>query len=122
MKHSFDISLSGNIIISYRDVVLVGELQYSLMNLLLTDSKLKTVVRALNLSYAQAVNILKEMNEVAPEPVIEIVVRRNGNEFYVNACGKRLMNAFAQKKFELSSFLQKSNTQLGVVFNSGLLH
>ncbi len=115
MRHSL-MSLSGNINISYNGDVLVGELQYRLLNLLLTDNLLETVALELKISYPKALEMMKEMNRIAPAKVVEFRAGRAGKEFIISDYGMKLMNAFAQKEFELYIFLQKSNTQLGMAF------
>jgi len=115
MRHSL-MSLSGNINISYNGAILVGELQYRLLNLLLTDNLLETVAMELKISYPKAVELMKEMNRIAPDKVVEFRAGRAGKEFVISDYGMKLMNAFAQKEFELYMFLQKSNTQLGMAF------
>jgi molybdate transport repressor ModE-like protein len=115
MRHSL-MSLSGNINISYNGDILIGELQYRLLNLLLTDNLLETVALELKVSYPKAVEMIKEMNRIAPDKVIHSRTTRNGKEFYICDYGMKLMNAFAQKEFELYIFLQKSNTQLSIAF------
>ncbi len=115
MRHSL-MSLSGNINISYNGDILLGELQYRLLNLLLTDNLLETVALELKISYPKAVELMKEMNRIAPDKVVEFRTGRAGKEFIISDYGMKLMNAFAQKEFELYIFLQKSNTQLGMAF------
>ena len=115
MRHSL-MSLSGNINISYNGDILVGELQYRLLNLLLSDNLLETVALELRISYPKAVDMIKEMNRIAPEKLVESRRSRVGTEFFISEYGMKLMNAFAQKEFELYIFLQKSNTQLSMAF------
>jgi molybdate transport repressor ModE-like protein len=115
MRHSL-MSLSGNINISYNGDILVGELQYRLLNLLLTDNLLETVALELKISYPKALELMKEMNRIAPAKVVESRTSRAGKEFFISDYGMKLMNAFAQKEFELYIFLQKSNTQLSMAF------
>jgi molybdate transport repressor ModE-like protein len=109
-------NLNGTINIFYENELLMGELQYRLLNLILTDSTIAEIKQELQISRQKAVSTIGKMNKLAPLPVVETEIEKDTVFFRISDFGMKLMTSYAQKEFELYMFLSKSKEQLNNSF------
>jgi molybdenum-dependent DNA-binding transcriptional regulator ModE len=115
MKNN-NFNLNGTITICYNNEILMGSLQYRLLNLVIADSILRTVTDELNITKQKAILLINNMNKLAPYPVTEIEKGKYENHHRVTDFGMRLLNSYAQKEFDLYMFLKKSDEHLNNSF------
>jgi molybdate transport repressor ModE-like protein len=110
MKTNFN--LNGNITIQYNNETLIDNLQYRLLNLIITQSSLSSAAQELNIPLAKALSVINKMNKLSPTTVVEIEKGKHEVNLQISDFGMRLLNVYAQKEFDLYIFLKKSSQQL----------
>jgi len=109
-------NLNGSITIYYNNEILMGSLQYRLLNLVLTDSTLNKVTEDLNLSKQKAIVLINTMNKLAPYPVADMDKAKHENHYRITDFGMRLLSSYAQKEFDFYKFMKKSDEHLNNSF------
>ncbi|ASB48221.1 winged helix-turn-helix domain-containing protein [Alkalitalea saponilacus] len=110
-------NLNGTITIYYNNKVLLDEVQYRLLNLVLTDGSLANALQELNLSRSKAMGLINRMNRLAPETVVDMGKKKDKTYLQVSDFGMKLLNSYAQKEFELYIFLKDGNRHLNASFH-----
>lgn len=105
-------NLNGTITISYNNELLMGQLQYRLLNLIINDHLLNNTNSELNISKQRAVGIINTMNRIAPNQIVDIEKGKQETRFSLTDFGMKLLNSYAQKEFDLYMFLRKSDDYL----------
>lgn len=105
-------NLNGTITINYNNELLMGQLQYRLLNLIINDHLLNNTNSELNISKQRAINIINTMNRIAPNLIVEIEKGKQETRFSLTDFGMKLLNSYAQKEFDLYMFLRKSDDYL----------
>ncbi len=105
-------NLNGTITINYNNELLMGQLQYRLLNLIINDHLLNNTNSELNISKQRAINIINTMNRIAPNLIVEIEKGKQETSFSLTDFGMKLLNSYAQKEFDLYMFLRKSDDYL----------
>ncbi|TCO07116.1 winged helix-turn-helix domain-containing protein [Natronoflexus pectinivorans] len=113
-------NLDGTITIYYKNKMLLDEVQYKLLNLILTDGSIVNSQRELSLSRTKAMGLINRMNRLAPEIVVEFDKKKDESYMQVSDFGMKLLNSYAQKEFELYIFLKKGNAHLNSSFHHAL--
>lgn len=106
-------NLNGSIAIYCKNELLMGAVQYRLLNQIVVDGSINAAAKNLKISYQHAWHLIDRMNQLSPTP---IVIRqkggRSGGGCSISVSGMRILNTYAQKEFELMGFLERGNTQL----------
>lgn len=105
-------NLNGTITINYNNELLMGQLQYRLLNLIINDHLLNNTNSELNISKQRAISIINTMNRIAPNLIVEIEKGKQETRFSLTDFGMKLLNSYAQKEFDLYMFLRKSDDYL----------
>jgi len=105
-------NLNGTITINYNNELLMGQLQYRLLNLIINDHLLNNTYSELNISKQRAVSIINTMNRIAPNQIVDIDKGKQETRFRLTDFGMMLLNSYAQKEFDLYMFLRKSDDYL----------
>jgi molybdate transport system regulatory protein len=101
------IKRNGRLLLGPGKIYLLREIQ--------RGGSLRTAAKELNMSYQHAWNVIEEMNQVAPYPVV--IKQRGGTGgggAVLTEYGKRILSEFQLIETEVQKFLKRLNTELNL--------